>query len=50
MCVVAELIGSPYLIDQSCTDGKDRIRVFRIVRNGKWHEVVEYTVCALLEG
>ncbi|KAG8896428.1 hypothetical protein FRB99_008893 [Tulasnella sp. 403] len=30
--------------------GKDKVRVFRIVRNGDWHEVVEYTVCALLEG
>ncbi|TCD61819.1 hypothetical protein EIP91_007864 [Steccherinum ochraceum] len=30
--------------------GKDKIRVFRIVREGKWHHVVEYNVCALLEG
>ncbi|KAG8879903.1 hypothetical protein FRB97_001321, partial [Tulasnella sp. 331] len=30
--------------------GKDKVRVFRIVRNGDWHDVVEYTVCALLEG
>ncbi|KAG8961551.1 hypothetical protein FRC03_005272 [Tulasnella sp. 419] len=30
--------------------GKDKVRVFRIVRDGDWHEVVEYTVCALLEG
>jgi len=30
--------------------GKDKVRVFRIVRNGDWHDIVEYTVCALLEG
>ena len=30
--------------------GKDKVRVFRIVREGKWHNVVEYNVCALLEG
>ncbi|KAH8094471.1 uricase [Cristinia sonorae] len=30
--------------------GKDKVRVFRIVREGKWHHVVEYNVCALLEG
>ncbi|KAG8978822.1 hypothetical protein FRB94_012892 [Tulasnella sp. JGI-2019a] len=30
--------------------GKDKVRVFRTVRNGDWHDVVEYTVCALLEG
>ncbi|THH31199.1 hypothetical protein EUX98_g2965 [Antrodiella citrinella] len=30
--------------------GKDKIRVFRVVREGKWHHVVEYNVCALLEG
>lgn len=32
------------------TDGKDLVRVFRIVRGEKWQEVVEYTVCCLLEG
>lgn len=30
--------------------GKDKIRVFRVVREGKWHHVVEYNVTALLEG
>ncbi|KAI0071957.1 uricase [Panus rudis PR-1116 ss-1] len=30
--------------------GKDKVRVFRIVREGKTHHVVEYNVCALLEG
>jgi len=30
--------------------GKDKIRVFRIVRNGEWQDVVEYNICALLEG
>jgi hypothetical protein len=30
--------------------GKDKIRVLRVVREGKWHHVVEYIVTALLEG
>ncbi len=30
--------------------GKDKVRVFRIVREGKWHHIVEYNVQALLEG
>jgi len=30
--------------------GKDKVRVFRIVREGDRHNVVEYTICALLEG
>ena len=30
--------------------GKDKVRIFRIVRDGKIHHVVEYNVCALLEG
>ncbi|KAF9048989.1 hypothetical protein BJ165DRAFT_1343782 [Panaeolus papilionaceus] len=30
--------------------GKTAVRVFRIVRQGKWHHVVEYSVEALLEG
>ncbi|RDB23110.1 Uricase [Hypsizygus marmoreus] len=30
--------------------GKDKVRVFRVVREGKWHHVVEYNVTALLEG
>jgi urate oxidase len=30
--------------------GKTKIRVFRIVRQGSWHHIVEYNVEALLEG
>lgn len=30
--------------------GKDKIRVLRVVRQGAWHQVVEYNVTALLEG
>ena len=30
--------------------GKDKVRVFRIVREEKWHTIVEYNVTALLEG
>lgn len=30
--------------------GKDKIRVFRVVRDGKWHNIVEYNVTALVEG
>lgn len=30
--------------------GKDKVRVFRIVRSEAWHDVVEYEVCALVEG
>ncbi|GAA97246.1 uncharacterized protein L969DRAFT_57050 [Mixia osmundae IAM 14324] len=30
--------------------GKDKVRVFRIVRGPTHHDVVEYTVCATLEG
>ena len=30
--------------------GKDKVRVFRVVREGKWQTVVEYNVTALLEG
>lgn len=30
--------------------GKDKVRVFRVVREGSWHHVVEYNVEALLEG
>jgi hypothetical protein len=30
--------------------GKDKVRVFRIVRDEKWHNIVEYGVTALLEG
>jgi len=30
--------------------GKDKVRVFRIVRTGDFQEVVEYNVCSLLEG
>ncbi|KAJ7193074.1 hypothetical protein GGX14DRAFT_479075 [Mycena pura] len=30
--------------------GKDKVRVLRVVREGKWHHVVEYNVQAMLEG
>ncbi|KAI0773016.1 uricase [Trametes elegans] len=30
--------------------GKDKVRVFRVVRNGPWHEVAEYNITALVEG
>ena len=30
--------------------GKDKVRVFRIVRGDGWHDVVEYEVRALVEG
>jgi len=30
--------------------GKDKVRVFRIVKGDKWHDIVEYNVCTLLEG
>lgn len=30
--------------------GKDKIRIFRVVRNGATHEVAEYSITALLEG
>ncbi|KAF8193447.1 hypothetical protein BJ912DRAFT_1093032 [Pholiota molesta] len=30
--------------------GKTNVRVFRVVREGKWHHIVEYNVEALLEG
>ncbi|THU91377.1 uricase [Dendrothele bispora CBS 962.96] len=30
--------------------GKDKVRVLRVVREGSWHHVVEYSVQALLEG
>lgn len=32
--------------------GKDKVRVLRVVKNvsNRWHEVVEYNVCTLLEG
>ncbi|CAG8665879.1 1733_t:CDS:2 [Acaulospora morrowiae] len=30
--------------------GKNNVRLFKVVRTGKWHEVVELTVCVLLEG
>jgi hypothetical protein len=30
--------------------GKDKIRVFRVVRDGKWHKVVEYNVTVLVDG
>jgi len=30
--------------------GKTLVRVFRVVREGNWHSIVEYNVEALLEG
>ena len=35
--------------------GKDKVRVLRVVKSenpdgGKWHDIVEYNVCTLLEG
>jgi len=30
--------------------GKTAVRVFRIVRDGKWHHIVEYNVAVLVEG
>jgi urate oxidase len=30
--------------------GKDKVRVFRVVREGKMHHIVEYNVQVLLEG
>ncbi|KAH9850860.1 uricase [Lenzites betulinus] len=30
--------------------GKDKVRVFRVVRDGAWHNIVEYNVTALVEG
>ncbi|KNZ80771.1 Uricase [Termitomyces sp. J132] len=30
--------------------GKDKIRVLRVVREGDWHQVVEYNVTVLVEG
>ena len=30
--------------------GKDKVRVLRVVREGTWHNIVEYNVTALVEG
>ena len=30
--------------------GKDKVRVFRVVREGKVHQIVEYNVQVMLEG
>jgi len=30
--------------------GKEKVRVFRVVKSDRWHEVVEYTISVLLEG
>ena len=30
--------------------GKDKVRVLRVVREGAWHNIVEYNVTALVEG
>lgn len=37
-----------YLADSKY--GKDKVRVFRVVKNDKVHQVVEYNVRVLLEG
>lgn len=42
MSELAELTSARY--------GKSKVRVFRVVRDDKWHHVVEYNVEALLEG
>ena len=42
MSELAELTSARY--------GKAKVRVFRVVRDDKWHHVVEYNVEALLEG
>ena len=39
---------SSYLAEASY--GKDKVRVFRVVREGKTHHVVEYNVQVLVEG
>ena len=46
-------MSSTYLA--SARYGKDKVRVFRVVRGTneegkKWHEIVEYNVCLLVEG
>jgi len=38
------------VIISSALYGKDKVRVFRIVREGTWHHVVEYNLTILLEG
>ncbi|CAG8616746.1 16013_t:CDS:2 [Acaulospora colombiana] len=30
--------------------GKNNVRLAKVIRTGKWHEIVELTVCVLLEG
>jgi urate oxidase len=30
--------------------GKDKVRIFRVVRDGDWHTIAEYNVTTLLEG
>ena len=30
--------------------GKDKVRVLRVVRDGAWHNIVEYNVTVLVEG
>lgn len=45
MASTAHLTGARY--------GKDKVRVLRVVRGSgeeRWHDVVEYNVCALVEG
>ncbi|MBW0482495.1 hypothetical protein O181_022210 [Austropuccinia psidii MF-1] len=40
---------SPFQLSRS-RYGKTNVRVLRVVRNGRWHEVVEYTISIMLEG
>ncbi len=40
--------GSVYL--SHARYGKQAVRVFRVVKEDKWHTVVEYNVTVLLEG
>lgn len=30
--------------------GKDGVKLLRILRNGDWHDIAEYTVTVLLQG
>ena len=48
------IIQTPDMSEQSeltsARYGKTKVRVFRVVREDKWHHVVEYNVEVLLEG
>ncbi|KAH7884873.1 hypothetical protein F5I97DRAFT_1812868 [Phlebopus sp. FC_14] len=41
---------SPETVLTSARYGKDKVRLFRVVRQGGFHQVVEYNVTVLLEG